>query len=241
MRIHMMGLTIDVLRRNREAAAINYRLAREFTWERNKVATRRYYDQWTFEQRPTGAIVYNNAAHATVIETGRAAGTYPPPNRIEDWMRAKASMSGSGLVTWRGWRRRQLVFLISRAIFEHGTPADTIMQDSFTEARRQYERFLVHSLIHFSARRGIPVRVRHTSGFGTMWNPEFLRALRYTDSMGRVQIAFPDGPFGDPARLFETAWTDFRDIASRLPGYPGGVTPPPGPAPATGEYPGRDY
>lgn len=236
MRAHMEGLKVDVLRRNRDAAFLCFDIARQLTWERAKVATRRYLDAWTYEARPTGAIVYNNAAHATMIEIGRQPGTYPPPHRITDWFDAKAVRGLGGLTYFVGprggdWRRRQLIFQISKSINDKGIKAEPIMKEAADEARTLYTRQLVYALLYYHARTGEQ-------------STQFAGNLRFVDSSGRTQKALPNFNTETwdmtPHRDFAGAWATMQQIGLDLQPAIDMGTPPP-PFGASGQLPGRDY
>lgn len=256
MRMHMRGLNINTIQRSRVAARYIYNYARQLTWERGKIASRRYYDGWTYTQHPTGARVSNPTPHATVIETGRAAGTYPPEGRIRNWIMDKghAGMGGfGGLYAWMAATRssgadrrfNQLTWMVQSAIHDRGTPADPIMGESARLGREHFARLLIHTLLYYNAGAG---RVTFPGVHRRAWEEH----LFFQDSYGRSQRALPGASgrvLGDPAPDFARAWQQMGDhirggdIWGQI---DSGIGPDVrGPIDATGaptgDLPGRDY
>lgn len=93
-----------------------------------------YRREWHFDDVPHGAVVYNSASHAAIIEDGRRPGRMPPVDVIAAWVRRKKLV----YLPWRKGRLqqqdiRQAAFRIALAIKKRGLPARHILK--FASAR----------------------------------------------------------------------------------------------------------
>ncbi len=115
-------------KRQRQARDAAYGVALRGVFEGAEVAERlRIVDRRTYIQRfkarrtKTGAVLLNDAPHASVIEFGRRPGARRPPlSAIIGWVRRKLGI--------RGKRGKAAAFLIARAIGRRGLPAHAVFR-----------------------------------------------------------------------------------------------------------------
>lgn len=106
-----------------------------------------YRRSFRFDDIPDGAVVYNFAPYAPVIEGGRRPGSKPPPiGPIMDWVRRKGvgrqygpNQAGKRKVTAKlgDAAIRSIAFAIARAIGKRGIPAYHILEAASHEIDRQ--------------------------------------------------------------------------------------------------------
>lgn len=72
------------------------------------------------------------------INSGRSSGGFPPPNKIEDWVKRK--------ITTEMPRAKQLSFLIGRKIAEQGTSGNHILEKIINQLFTKYSPLLEEAI-----------------------------------------------------------------------------------------------
>jgi hypothetical protein len=95
-----------------------------------------YKRSFRFDDIPGGAVMYNFAPHASIVELGRRpGGRMPPLSVIEDWVRRKGiglrsgpAKKGSKFQRRTEAELRGIAFVIARQIRSRGLPAHHIIR-----------------------------------------------------------------------------------------------------------------
>jgi hypothetical protein len=86
-----------------------------------------YIRGWQAKEIDEGAVLFNDAPHAAIIEHGRRPGSRMPPVRvIAEWLEQKMRGSVKGRKS-RLQQASRLAFVVARAIGRRGLPAHRIM------------------------------------------------------------------------------------------------------------------
>lgn len=107
-----------------------------------------YRRSFRFEDIPGGAVAYNSAPYASIIELGRRPGKFPPISVIMQWVRRKkigmaAGPRAKGSAAGRRLNDREvrrMAFVIARAIAKRGLPARMILENASHAIDRQVLR-----------------------------------------------------------------------------------------------------
>lgn len=110
--------------------------------ELDKVNTGDLVDEAKMNIRSTPSdidIIFSNVDYWEVMEVGRSAGTYAPPESIQFWVRTKpiipeVSQGRNKLGQFTSLRKapteKQLAFLVNRKLFEKGIPGTFAYADA---------------------------------------------------------------------------------------------------------------
>jgi hypothetical protein len=116
------------------------------------------------EDIPGGAVMYNSAPHAGVVELGRRPGSRPPPLEvIEAWVHRKGLAGTRDIGTGKLKRPkkspeylakvRRIAYAIRQAIAQRGLPAQLVMERASDDVDREVHR----ALLAFEADRGMTI------------------------------------------------------------------------------------
>lgn len=100
------------------------------------IATGKLLKNGRFKKMPSGRgyeIIYDG--YASAIEFGRKAGTFPPIEDIEQWVKRKGIATGKAI--------KSVAFLIAKSIFRNGTKAHPFLAPAYNK----YEKNIYTEII----------------------------------------------------------------------------------------------
>ena len=109
--------------------------------------TGNYLRAWRFSLHHNGAVLFNSAPYAAVIDLGRRPGSkMPPVDAILNWVMHKKLGGFKGKYASRRQAARGLAFAIARSIAKKGMPARHVMTGALAEMSQLLQEEVDHAL-----------------------------------------------------------------------------------------------